>query len=185
MFFLGLWVPFHFRSNTPTFEHRMIDDTVYKHSLTRKFQTSYKTDRWWKRIKTSLERGEYIFGTRFTWICYKHRKLAVDDILSITTRFLKIFQPFDIYATSYSRVSTFTVQNNRIELVISNCSENIVDGYYRIILHKKHKRIQCKVYKVQSPNIIATWILYKLVNESNKKNIKSMPHVILYHRYSS
>jgi len=114
-----------------------------------------------------------------------HRKnsdkpVNIDDVVSVTTRFMSD----NLFTTSYEKVAILEETSNSFIMCMTSCSENIINGYYRIKIYfdENTKSITINYAKVQTiePIILRTLIDNKITG--NKKytdaNINSVKNTI-------
>jgi len=110
-----------------------------------------------------------------------HRKnsdkpVNIDDVVSVTTRFMND----KLFTTSYEKVAVLEETDNSFIMCMTSCSENIINGYYRIKvdLDENKNSITINYAKVQS---LQPFIMRILLNNNSKyvdANINSVKNTI-------
>ena len=113
-----------------------------------------------------------------------HRKnsdkpVQLDDVVSVTTRFASD----NLFTTSYEKVAILEETNNSFIMCMTSCTENIINGYYRIkvTFSEQNNSITINYAKVQtlSPLILRLALDGVFGNKSYKEaNIGSVKNTI-------
>lgn len=153
----------HFLGN-----HTFVSDKVKFDEIVKKLKFldifSYEHDN--KVLKTVIHRKN------------SDKPVNIDDVVSVTTRFMSD----NLFATSYEKVAILEETSNSFIMCMTSCSENIINGYYRIKVQfdEKTNSIAINYAKVQTIEPFILRILidnrftgnqkYKDVNINSVKN---------------
>ncbi len=85
--------------------------------------------------------------------------VKLDDTVSITTYIIEDL----LYITSFEKIAICSKTENSYELLMTTCSENVVNGYYQYNLKYVDGNATITYKKVQNASTFGFWILSKLV----------------------
>lgn len=155
----------HFLGN-----HTFVSDKVKFDEIVKKLKFldifSYEHDN--KVLKTVIHRKN------------SDKPVNIDDVVSVTTRFMSD----NLFTTSYEKVAILEETSNSFIMCMTSCSENIINGYYRIKVQfdEKTNSITINYAKVQTiePFILRTLIDNRFTGNQKYKdaNINSVKNTI-------
>ena len=155
----------HFLGN-----HTFVSDKVKFDEIVKKLKFldifSYEHDN--KVLKTVIHRKN------------SDKPVNIDDVVSVTTRFMND----NLFTTSYEKVAILEETSNSFIMCMTSCSENIINGYYRIKVQfdEKTNSITINYAKVQTiePIILRTLIDNRFTGNQKYKdaNINSVKNTI-------
>lgn len=155
----------HFLGN-----HTFVSDKVKFDEIVKKLKFldifSYEHDN--KVLKTVIHRKN------------SDKPVNIDDVVSVTTRFMSD----NLFTTSYEKVAILEETSNSFIMCMTSCSENIINGYYRIKVQfdEKTNSITINYAKVQTiePFILRILIDNRFTGNQKYKdaNINSVKNTI-------
>ena len=155
----------HFLGN-----HTFVSDKVKFDEIVKKLKFldifSYEHDN--KVLKTVIHRKN------------SDKPVNIDDVVSVTTRFMSD----NLFTTSYEKVAILEETPNSFIMCMTSCSENIINGYYRIKVQfdEKTNSITINYAKVQTiePFILRILIDNRFTGNQKYKdaNINSVKNTI-------
>ena len=122
-------------------------ETVYNYSDTKEYDSADLSKSAYKKIVLNCRKCNIFFGdTRVTKLNDLVKK---NDLIAITALISA-----GMYATSYERIATLYENQDQtyFEMCIAACAENIIDGYYSVIVMRNGRQVTIAYEKVQSPN---------------------------------
>jgi len=122
---------------------RALVEQIYPYSMEKTYVSVSEADNKFREIVGKCKRGEFFYGNSV--VEFKGEELKINQLIAVT-----VYLGLGIHSTSYERVSTLTEQKKYFEMCLSACSENIIDGYYRIQVYRDGKRVEIKYEKIQS-----------------------------------
>lgn len=151
-----------------------LEEYIFNYKKELDFKDTNDALKKFNKLKKIVFEDLNIFDNNYTTVKFNGDHLKEDLLVAITT-----YLSYGLYATSYERVTTIIDTEDYFRLVLSACSENIIDGYYVIEASLIDSRIKIDYKKVQSLNnsfmkLVVGKDKYKEVNKKsvNKTVVK-------------
>jgi hypothetical protein len=153
-------------------EDKKLKEFIFNSEREKEFSNSDKAKEKFNEIKNKVKKGKIFFGD--TKIKFSGSELKEDGLVSVTTSLTSLPFGLTLYSTSYERVSCLLERDNYFEFIMSGCSENIIDGYYRLKLELNDNKVKLNYSKVQSliPGILKLFVSHTKYENINKKSVK-------------
>lgn len=120
-----------------------LKEFVYAYSEDKEYPSNQDAEKAFANILDNCKKVNIFFGD--TKVKKLNDRVKRNDLIAVTTQLTG-----GMYATSYERVSTLHEMEDHFEMCLSACAENIIDGYYSIIVKKDKKTVTISYQKVQS-----------------------------------